>query len=70
MNTAEKNLAILQTAELMMLEIQASSPCSVRHVRNYLIDQCSFGYAYMGEALDYLIMREEITVEGETVELI
>jgi hypothetical protein len=67
MNTAEKNLAIQQTAEMAWIEIRAQNPCSVGHIRGWLVDQCAFSYAYMWEALAYLEMKNDITIDEEGI---
>lgn len=62
--------AVQQTADLIMYEVRASCPCSINHVRYFLIEQCAFGYAYMGDAIDQLVEQRKIDVDADgTVDL-
>ena len=65
LNYTEHLVAVQQTADLIMVEARASAPCDLRHIRNWLIDQCAFGYTYMSDAIDQLVEDRMIDVDAD-----
>ncbi len=60
-------VAVQQTADLIMSEVRASCPCGSNHIRNWLIEQCTFGYAYMGDAVDMLVEAGALDVDEDGI---
>lgn len=58
-------VSIQQTADLIMYEVRASCPCSERHVRNWLIEQCAFDDTHMDDAVDMLVESGKLEVDED-----
>ena len=55
--------ATQQTADLIMIEVGASCPCTLNHVRNWLKEQCTFDADYMDDAIDMLVEQGKLDVD-------
>lgn len=61
------NVASQQTADLIMSEVRASCPCSERHIRNWLKEQCAFEDTFMDDAVDHLVEVGKIDVDEDGI---
>ena len=63
-------VATQQTADLIMVEVAASAPCTVNMLRHWLVDQCTFEDEYLFAALEKLEAEGKIEIEDKIVDVI
>ncbi len=56
-------VAVQQTADLIMSEVRASCPCGSNHIRNWLLEQCTFEADFMDDAVDVLVEAGAVDVD-------
>lgn len=60
-------IATQQTADLIMVEVGASCPCSIGHIKAWLIEQCTFDADYLDDAIDALVEQGKIDVDEDGI---
>lgn len=60
-------IATQQTADLIMVEVGASCPCSINHIKHWLREQCTFDDVYMADAIDQLVEQGKIDVDEDGI---
>lgn len=63
----ETTVAVLQTADMIMIELGASCPCSEAHVRAWLNEQNTFGDDFFDDAVDMLVELGKIDVDEDGI---